>query len=99
MDFNESAFVKMNGSAHTIKFTKLEEDSRCPPDVYCFWAGEVAVTIQLNDATTITLGHHTSIPPIADYQGHTIRLLAVKYSKEKHFGKEKHCTIRLIVED
>lgn len=95
LDFNKSAIVKIDGVEYKVKFTNLEEDSRCPPDVYCFWMGQVAVKININNETDLIIGHHTTILPTADYKNHTIRLLQVNYNKKKNFGEEKHCSIKL----
>ena len=32
-----------------VKFVKVTEDSRCPSDVVCIWAGQVSVLINVND--------------------------------------------------
>ena len=95
LGFNKSAYINISGVKYKIKFVELVEDSRCPPDVYCFWAGQVAVKINLNDETDFTIGHHNSISSFAEYKYHTIRLLEVNYNKDKNFGKEKHCIIKL----
>lgn len=95
--FNKSSLVNIDGK-DKIKFTKLEEDSRCQPDVYCSWAGQVAVKITIDNEKEIILGHHTSIPSTAEFKNHTIQLLEVTYDKKKNFGKEKHSTIKLSVD-
>lgn len=98
LDFNKSALVKIDGVEYKIKFTKLEEESRCPPDVYCTWAGQVAVKINLNNDTDLIIGHHTTIPSSAEYKNHTVRLLEVNYGKKKNFGEEKHYSIKLRID-
>lgn len=98
LDFQESARIHVDGKDYRIRFKKLQEDSRCPPDVNCFWQGQVAVVVQLDKKTAVTIGQHSTIPSFATYQGHTIRLLDVSYDKAKNFGKERHCSIKLRVE-
>lgn len=98
LGFHETARIQMDGIDYPIKFKKLQEDSRCPPDVNCFWQGQVAVVVQLDKKTAVTIGQHSTIPSFATYQGHTIRLLDVSYDKAKNFGKERHCSIKLRVE-
>ena len=98
LNFNKSALIKLDGEEYQIKFTEIVEDSRCPPGTNCFWAGEVAVKINLNNETDLVIGHHTTIPSTAEYKNHIIRLLEVKYNKDKNFGKEKHCSIKLRIE-
>ena len=97
LDFNKTATVRLDGVTYTIKFVELIEDSRCPPDVYCHWMGQVAVKLRLNDETDLQLGHHTSIAASGTYQNHEVQLLGVNYDKKKNFGKEKHCrlTVRI----
>ena len=98
LDYNKSAIVKIEGVEYKIKFTNLEEDSRCPPDVYCAWQGQVAVKINLNNETDFIIGHHTTILPTAEYKNNTIRLLEVNYDKKQNFGEEKHCSIKLRID-
>jgi hypothetical protein len=98
LDFNKSAIVKIEGVEYKIKFTNLEEDSRCPPDVYCCWMGQVAVKINLNNDTDLIIGHHTTIPSTAAYKNHTIGLLQVNYDKKQNFGEEKHCSVKLRID-
>ena len=98
LDFNKSAFIRIDGVEYKIKFTNLEEDSRCPPDAYCFWMGQVAVKININNETDLIIGHHTTILSTAEYKNHTIGLLEVNYDKKKNFGEEKHCSIKLRID-
>lgn len=98
LNFNKSAIVKIDGVEYKIKFTNLEEDSRCPPDMNCYWQGQVAVKINLNNDTDIIIGHHTTILSTAMYKNHIIQLLEVNYDKKKHFGEEKHCSVKLRID-
>lgn len=98
LKFNKSALINLDGDEYEIKFTKLVEDSRCPPGSTCFWEGEVAVRINLNNDTDFVIGDHTPIPSTAEYKNHTIHLLEVTYNNDKNFGKEKHCSIKLKVD-
>lgn len=98
LKFNKSALINIEGNKYEIKFTELVEDSRCPPGSNCFWAGQVAVKINVNNDTDFIIGHHTTIPSTAEYKGHIIKLLEVNYNKDKNFGKEKHCSIKLRID-
>lgn len=98
LKFNKSAQVRVDGATYKIKFKKVVEDSRCPPDAYCFWLGQVAVTITLDNETDLSIGHHLTIPSTADYENHTIQLLDVSYADKEHFGEENHCAIRLRID-
>jgi hypothetical protein len=98
LNFNKSALVIIDGEEYEVKFKKLEEDSRCPPDMQCFWAGQVAVKINLNNETDLIIGHHTTILSTAEYKNHTVRLLEVNYDKKENFSEEKHCSIKLRID-
>jgi hypothetical protein len=99
LNFNKTATVKMDGEAYPIQFTKLIEESRCPPDVNCFWQGQVAVKIKINNETDIEIGLNTTIPSTATFKNHTIRLLEVNYDSKPNFGLEEHCSIKLRVDE
>ncbi len=99
LNFNKTATVKMDGEAYPIQFTKLIEESRCPPDVNCFWQGQVAVKIKINNEKDIEIGLHTTIPSTATVKNHTIRLLEVNYDSKPNFGLEDHCSIKLRVDE
>ena len=40
--------VMLKGTRLRIKFAAVENDSRCPSDVTCVWAGNAAVQLQLS---------------------------------------------------
>ncbi|RFC54744.1 hypothetical protein DXU93_07095 [Brumimicrobium aurantiacum] len=98
LDFNETAIVNVGEEKWTVKYTELTEESRCPPEAYCIWAGQVAVRIEINDHIQAVIGHHTEIPPSFEFKQSQIRLRGVEYNKDRNFGKEKHSNIRLIVD-
>lgn len=98
LEFNKTALIKIGSETLEIKFTELIEESRCQPGTECFWQGQVAVKIRVNQETDFTIGHHTTIPATAEYKSHTIRLLEVKYDQDINFGKENHYSIKLKVE-
>lgn len=98
LSFNQSAFVSIDGVKHIIKFTELVEETRCPPDVNCYWMGEVSVNINMNNDTDIILGHHTTLPSALVYDNLTIVLLEVNYNKKKNYGKERHYSVKLRIE-
>lgn len=39
--------VTVRGSTITLRFLAVTEDSRCPRDVTCIWAGEVKVALEI----------------------------------------------------
>ena len=51
----------MIGDNLRVKFVAVPEDSRCPSDVTCVWAGNAVVTIELTEGqctTTLRLNTH-----------------------------------------
>jgi len=59
--------VQVEGSDIAVKFINVTEDSRCPSDVTCIWAGQVTVEVGLTQGTTdlgrfaLTLGADSSM--------------------------------------
>ncbi len=43
--------ARVDGTAITVSFVGVPEDSRCPVDVQCVWAGNGAVSLVLTDDT------------------------------------------------
>ncbi len=43
--------VAVNGAGMTLRFVAVTEDSRCPRDVTCIWAGEVKAQIEIQEST------------------------------------------------
>ena len=41
--------ARVDGSALTISFKEVTEDSRCPLGVMCIWAGNAAVSLTITD--------------------------------------------------
>jgi len=64
----------------TLRYLRLVNDSRCPPDVQCIWAGdaEIALKWQPVAAPARALSLHTHLEPkTADLDGHRLRLLSL----------------------
>lgn len=43
--------VEVEGSGIVVEFLNVTEDSRCPSDVVCIWAGQVSVMVGLSQAS------------------------------------------------
>lgn len=72
--------VTVKGTKLRIRFVAVENDSRCPSDVTCVWAGNAAVRLQLGTgrgSKTVTL--NTSKGPSfvseSEYQGYKVKLV------------------------
>lgn len=72
--------VTVKGTKLRIRFVAVENDSRCPSDVTCVWAGNAAVQFQLGTgrgSKTVTLNTSKS-PSFAgetEYRGHKVKLV------------------------
>jgi uncharacterized lipoprotein YmbA len=46
--------VAVKGTALNVRFVSVSEDSRCPKDVNCIWAGEVRVQLEIQLAQDVS---------------------------------------------
>ena len=72
--------VTVKGTKLRIRFVTVENDSRCPKDVTCVWAGNAAVQLQLStgrDSKRVTLNtsHSQSFVGETEYQGYGVKLI------------------------
>ena len=61
----------------TIKFVSLVEDSRCPTDTNCIWAGNAKITIKINKGKSAakTFELNTNLEPqVVTFAGYEIKL-------------------------
>ena len=59
----------------TIKFLELIEDSRCPTDINCVWAGIARIKVELaRNGKTSVVELNTQNEKTAKFQGHIITL-------------------------
>lgn len=99
LKINQSAVVSANGSSINVKFIQLVEESRCPPNVQCIWAGRVAVKLKINNTQELTLGlMHPDFPSTQQFDNHSYSLQQVRYSPTSYFGDENKCIVELVVE-
>jgi hypothetical protein len=66
----------------SIKFVAVADDSRCPSDVTCVWAGNARVQLKVTNGRTIktlTLNSNTTAPPPSDgsFKGYTLKLISL----------------------
>ena len=80
-DMSVGQEAQVQGTPLTIRFLGISEDSRCPSDVQCVWAGDavarLVITAQGTVGTEASL-HTTLEPKSAAFAGYTVRLTAVK---------------------
>jgi hypothetical protein len=73
--------AQIQGTPIVVRFTRVSEDSRCPIDVNCVWAGDGVLKFALSGADVIkneTSLHTTLEPKLLYYGGYTIRLIDLK---------------------
>ncbi|HEX9424081.1 MAG TPA: hypothetical protein VF899_12625 [Pyrinomonadaceae bacterium] len=75
--------VTLRGERLRIKFEAVEEDSRCPANVTCVWAGNAAVRLAFStshrDRKSLTLNTGKSATLVGErqYRGYKVRLLGL----------------------
>ena len=75
--------VTLQGGKLRIKFAAVEEDSRCPSDVTCVWAGNASVRLEVsargkdNQNLTLSTGHGATFVSEREYHGYKVRLVAL----------------------
>jgi hypothetical protein len=75
---NQSARIAASGIV--VKFTGIGEDSRCPIDAVCVWAGRAEAKLELTaPGQPVTAANIFSFtePRHVDYHGYRIRLVEV----------------------
>jgi hypothetical protein len=76
----------VDGGALTLSFDKVAEDSRCPSDVQCVWAGDGAVALTTSTPGTgrVPVALHTTLTPKTVNAGpYAITLVGLKpYPKQ-----------------
>lgn len=80
-DIAVSQAVEVQGTPLTIRFSGVGEDSRCPVDVQCVWAGNAVVRLTITTsggASTDAALNTTLDPKSTTASGYTIRLAALK---------------------
>ncbi len=87
--------------AFTVTFRGVQDDSRCPANVQCVWAGDAAVELELGNGATGTMVLHTpttEIGPSTGYFGaYQIDLLELSPAPEVGAPRPRPYTVRLRV--
>ncbi|HYJ45315.1 MAG TPA: hypothetical protein VEV81_01790 [Pyrinomonadaceae bacterium] len=82
-DLRVGQTVSIEGTRLKVGFQSVVEDSRCPEDVTCVWAGNAKISLSVNKvgrprgATVINLNSGLN-PKHISYQGYDIKLVGVK---------------------
>jgi hypothetical protein len=71
--------AKVQGSNVVIRFRGVTNDSRCPSDVQCVWAGNAVAGFDLSGAGQSDASLNTTLDPRSvSYGGYTILLVGLK---------------------
>lgn len=73
--------AQIQGTAISVRFSGVGEDSRCGTDVQCIWAGNAVVRLTLSSSATTPSESalNTGLDPRqTPYAGFTIRLVGLK---------------------
>jgi hypothetical protein len=74
--------AKISGADLQLQFSDVTEDSRCPRDAACVWAGQAVAVIGViragKDSETITLTAPNAYPVAHELSGYKLELLGVQ---------------------
>jgi len=75
------------GPGASLRFVRIANDSRCPADVQCIWAGEVSLALMLSDASGVTAFGVSSVNSRkTTVKGYEVELLAFGACPEGRHG-------------
>ena len=87
--------------AFTVTFRGVQDDSRCPEDVQCVWAGDAAVEFEVGGSATVAMVLHTpttEIGPSTGYFGaYQVDLLELSPAPRVGAARPRPYTARLRV--
>ncbi len=98
---NQSASIDSEGL--TIKLLEIPNDSRCPSEVLCVWAGEVMAKLELKKGTNEALlqpvlGASADNRSEAEFDGYLIKLVSVDpYPKKAGSIPQSDYSVTLLV--
>ena len=73
--------ISLKGTKLRIQFAAVSNDSRCPSDVTCVWAGNAAVRLDVSTnrsngkSLTLNTAKVSSLATEADYRGYKVKLV------------------------
>lgn len=73
--------AQIRGTPVTVRFISVSQDSRCPSDVQCVWAGDAQIRLALSStaAESSEASIHTNLDPrAATFSGYQIRAVGLK---------------------
>jgi hypothetical protein len=79
-DLKPGQSARVSNTPLTVVFVSVSQDSRCPSDVQCVWAGDGAIKLALQstaESSQEATLHTTLDPKFVDYSGYRIRVVAL----------------------
>jgi hypothetical protein len=96
--------VTLKGESLRIKFVEVKEDSRCPADVKCVWAGNAAVRLDVSirgrGSKSLTLNTNSSSSLVDEnlYRGYRVKLVELTpYPRSDHQIAADNYVVTLLV--
>ena len=80
-DISVGQEARVVGSSMAIRFRAVTDDSRCPSDVQCVWAGNAIAQLRLTSSgqPAVDASLNTTLEPkAAQYAGYTVKLTGLK---------------------
>ena len=96
--------VKVNGTHLRIEFVDVVEDSRCPSDVECGWAGNAALNLELKwkgRQPNSVLVNTTSGPAQAEFRRFIVKLIRLEPNRVtgQTIDKADYVATLMVIED
>jgi hypothetical protein len=95
--------ASLKGTKLRITFMNVKDDSRCPKDVTCVWAGNAAVRVWVTNGRggktlTVNTGKSSTLSDEAEFKGYKIKLVELSpYPDSKHKIAPSDYTATLLV--
>lgn len=89
---------KKEFSGGSLVFTSVEQDSRCPQDVQCIWAGEVAVVLLVSwgrESGTVSLKTNGAVVVLGSYRFALLDVSPAKITNKEIPQKNYRATIKI----
>jgi hypothetical protein len=96
--------ISLKGTKLRIQFAAVSNDSRCPSDVTCVWAGNAAVRLDVSTnrsngkSLTLNTARGSSLATEADYRGYKVKLVDLSpYPRSDHHLAAGDYVVTLLV--
>ena len=73
--FGQQVLIRSEGL--TVKLDSVTNDSRCPKNAECFWAGNARIVLEVNGKTNLALNTYLD-PKEGDFRNYHFKLLDLK---------------------